>query len=56
MELNQRVVQIVAVYPTEQKILEKIVLKDAKILCSHIDIYGSKLKGNVNNISRLTLT
>lgn len=38
------VVQIVAAYPTEQKILEKIVLKDAKILGSHIDIYGSKLK------------
>lgn len=45
LELNQRVVQIVAAYPTEQKILG-----------SHIDIYGSKLKGNVNNISRLTLT
>lgn len=52
------VVQIVAAYPTEQKILEKIVLKDAKaeILGSHIDISGSKLKGNVNNISGLTLT
>ncbi len=52
------VVQIVATYPTEQKILEKIVLKDAKaeVSGSSIDISGSKVKNVANNISGLTIT
>ncbi|QQF52680.1 anaerobic C4-dicarboxylate transporter [Campylobacter fetus] len=52
------VVQIVAAYPTEQKILEKIVLKDAKaeVSGSSIDISGSKVKNVANNISGLTIT
>ncbi|EAH8300164.1 anaerobic C4-dicarboxylate transporter [Campylobacter fetus] len=52
------VVQIVATYPTEQKILEKIVLKDAKaeVSGSSIDISGSKVKNIANNISGLTIT
>ncbi|WP_162166638.1 anaerobic C4-dicarboxylate transporter [Campylobacter fetus] len=52
------VVQIVAAYPTEQKILEKIVLKDAKaeVVGSSIDISSSKIKSVANNISGLTIT
>ncbi|EAI4414562.1 anaerobic C4-dicarboxylate transporter [Campylobacter fetus] len=52
------VVQIVAAYPTEQKILEKIVLKDAKaeVSGSSIDISGNKVKNVANNISGLTIT
>ncbi len=52
------VVQIVGTYPTEQKILEKIVLKDAKaeVSGSSIDISGSKVKNVANNISGLTIT